>query len=103
MRYITCLLILLGAAASLPGQSLDGVWDARVTVNGEEIPFCMELAGGGHKLRGYFFNGDEKLESTSGSVDHGAVVLKFDYYLGKLEATLKDGHKGTYTRPRVPV
>ena len=50
------------AFAPAVAQSLDGMWDATVVVNGLEIPFKFEFATG----RGSFFNGDEKVTSTGG-------------------------------------
>jgi peroxiredoxin len=94
MRYLLLLLIALGSAA---GQGLKGMWDCSVTVNGAVVPFRMEFA---NDTQASFFNGDEKLTSTSGSFDDGKLVMNFDYYAGVLEATLKDGVlEGTYRRP----
>ncbi len=81
-------------------QSLNGLWDATVVVNGGvEIPFRMELSGSGSSAKGAFFNGDEKFASTSGSYDKGALVLNFDDLGTKLEAAFKDGALvGQYSR-----
>src|SRR5579883_666909 len=94
MRYLILLLMALGSAGA---QGLKGTWDCAVTVNGVDVPFRMEFDG---DARASFFNGDEKLTSSSGSFEGGRLVLKFDYYAGVLEATLKDGRlEGTYQRP----
>jgi hypothetical protein len=85
------IALLLFAASTLPAQSLKGLWDATVTVNGQEIPFRMELAGTPPAVQGWFFNGDEKVISTSGRFEDNRLLLLFDYYAGKLEATFKDG------------
>jgi thiol-disulfide isomerase/thioredoxin len=59
----------------------------------------MELAGSGPGARGSFFNGDEKVTSTSGRFDRGRLVLEFNYYGSKLDASLKNGTlAGTYFR-----
>jgi len=94
------IALLLFAASTLPAQSLKGLWDATVTVNGQEIPFRMELAGTPPAVQGWFFNGDEKVISTSGRFEDNRLLLLFDYYAGKLEATFKDGEfTGSYSRP----
>jgi peroxiredoxin len=94
MRYLLLLAIALGSAA---GQGLKGMWDCSVTVNGAEVPFRMEFAS---DTQASFFNGEEKLTSTSGKFEDGNLVLNFDYYAGVLEATWKDGVlEGTYRRP----
>jgi thiol-disulfide isomerase/thioredoxin len=97
MRYLLSLLLALSPAAA---QSLTGRWDCTVTVNDVEIPFRMDLAARGTAAEGSFFNGEEKLTSTSGRFENGTLALKFDYYAGSLDATLKDGGlEGIYKRP----
>jgi thiol-disulfide isomerase/thioredoxin len=59
----------------------------------------MELAGDGSKVSGTFFNGDERITSSSGKFDGDKLVLDFDYYGSKVEATLKGGaFTGNYFR-----
>src|SRR5207248_6573088 len=57
--------ILLLASGARP-ESLAGLWDATVVVNGLTIPFRMEFSGEGSNVKGSFFNGDEKVTSTRG-------------------------------------
>jgi thiol-disulfide isomerase/thioredoxin len=103
-------MLLAGLLVSLPAawaQAIVGRWDATIVVNKVEIPFRMEFAGLAGDLKGWFFNGDEKVMSSAGRVEktsvspsfEGSVSLSFDYYNAKLEATVKDGAmEGTYTR-----
>ncbi len=80
-------------------QSLAGIWDATVVVNTLEIPFRFEIAGSGAALKGSFFNGDEKVTSTSGTLENGTLTLSFDEYGSKLIAAVKDGAlEGEYNR-----
>jgi peroxiredoxin len=96
------LLLLSGLAAALSAQtsppSLNGLWSATVTVNDREIPFRMGFStqDGVHS---WFFNGDERVPSTSGSFESGRLVLRFDHYAARLEAQLANGElTGTYGR-----
>jgi thiol-disulfide isomerase/thioredoxin len=99
MRLTLCAAWLAIAPAAGLAESLAGPWDATVVVNGLEIPFRMEFASEGSGLRGWFFNGEEKVPSTSGRFEHGSLLLSFDQYASKLEATLKDGVlEGKYGR-----
>jgi hypothetical protein len=88
---------LLGfAAAFLPtsgqAQSIDGRWDAAVTVNNVSIPFRIDFASKGAEVTSYFFNGDEKVNpSTQGFFRDGFLDLKFAAYATELKATFKDG------------
>jgi thiol-disulfide isomerase/thioredoxin len=91
------------AFVTFPGpalaQSLAGLWDATVVVNTLEIPFRFEIAGQGAGLRGSFFNGDEKVTSTTGAFENGTLTLSFDEYGSTLIATLTDGRlEGEYNR-----
>jgi thiol-disulfide isomerase/thioredoxin len=87
--------LILALAPVVMAQSLTGLWDATVVVNGLEVPFKFELADDG----GSFFNGDEKVTSTSGHFENGTLVLNFDHYGTKLQAVLKDGVlQGQYGR-----
>jgi thiol-disulfide isomerase/thioredoxin len=96
---VAVLIALVSLPVPARAQSLNGLWDATVIVNNVEIPFRLELAGNGSAAKGSFFNGDEKVTSTTGSFENGALVLSFDEYETKLEATLKDGRlEGQYSR-----
>jgi peroxiredoxin len=90
---------MLAGSPALMAQSLSGLWDATVTVNGLEIPFRMELSGAGQVVKASFFNGEEKITSTSGRAENGTLLARFDYYNSRLEATWKDGVlEGAYHR-----
>ena len=99
-------LFLLASAAILrvaAAQSLSGLWDASIMVDGLDVPFRMGFSGAGANVKGCFFNGEEKLFSTGGKFENGALVLNFDYYAAKLEASLKDDAlEGTYVRAKRP-
>jgi thiol-disulfide isomerase/thioredoxin len=97
------LALVTGSPAR--AQSLTGLWDAAIVVSAGqdkgtiEVPFRFELSGSGSNIKGSFFNGDEKVTSTTGSLQNGALVLSFDEYGTKVEAVLKDGQlEGQYTR-----
>lgn len=84
---ITFLLLSLSGAA----QTIDGLWDATVTVNGVNVPFRIELSTKGSDARGSFFNGEEPANpSTFGKFQDRNLILKFASYATELDATLKD-------------
>ena len=91
MRTRFVLAAFFAVASVAMAQSVAGLWDATVNVNGVDIPFRIEFAGSGANVKGWFFNGDEKVVSTGGRFENGSLVLSFDGYASKLEATLKDG------------
>src|SRR5206468_6461953 len=89
----------IGPAPPAAAQALTGLWDAVVKVNDVDVPFRMEFSGSGGDVKGSFFNGDERVTSTSGTFENGAVVLSFDEYETRLEARLTDGGlEGQYLR-----
>jgi thiol-disulfide isomerase/thioredoxin len=91
-RTITVLAAVAMVSASVAGaQSLQGRWDASVTINGTAIPFRLDLSSDGANLVGTLHNGDQTQTTTSTRVENGTVVLNFDHYLTKIVATLKDG------------
>jgi thiol-disulfide isomerase/thioredoxin len=93
------LLTVAALPSGATAQSLAGLWDGVVVVNGVEVPFRMEFSGAGSAVKGAFFNGDEKITSTTGRFENGALALSFDEYETKLDATLKDGRlEGQYSR-----
>jgi peroxiredoxin len=99
MKFTLGVAALLAVATAATAQSLAGLWDASVVVNGTEIPFRFEFSGDGPKVKGSFFNGDDKVTSTSGNAHDGSVLLNFDHYATKLDAKLKDGRlEGSYGR-----
>ena len=105
MRRLLILVVRLGPRgtgadrAQAPSQSLAGLWDAAVVVNGLEIPFRFEIAGAGAAISGSFFNGDEKVTSTGGKFENGSLTLNFDHYATAVEASLVNGRlAGIYNR-----
>ncbi|MBV9508464.1 MAG: TlpA family protein disulfide reductase [Acidobacteriia bacterium] len=85
---LSCLLLAVPGAWA---QSLAGLWDASINLNGTEIPFKLELAGDGSSVTGWFFNGDEHEVATSGKLENGSLTLNFDTYASVLKLNLKDG------------
>jgi thiol-disulfide isomerase/thioredoxin len=97
MAVIAVMAFVRPAPAA--AQSLDGTWDATVVAGGVEVPFRMALAGSGAAVTGTFFNGDETMVSSSGSLTGDRLSLEWDALGTKLDATLKDGQlEGEYTR-----
>lgn len=87
----------LDAAVAAPAS---GAWDARVSVNGVDIPFRFELFVHGARADGAFFNGDERVASTGGEFAGGVLSLEFGHYASRLTATWADDRlEGSYERP----
>src|SRR5580704_15931846 len=85
-------------------ESVAGLWNATVNVNGTEIPFKIEFSGDGTNVKGWFFNGDDHENSSSGEFKNGSLTLNFDSYAAVLKATLKDGAlEGEYTSRGKPL
>jgi thiol-disulfide isomerase/thioredoxin len=83
--------VVTGAGAQSPAQSLNGRWDATVTINGAAIPFRLDLSGKGANLTGTLYNGEQKQTTTSAKFENGILALEFGHYLTRIIATEKDG------------
>ena len=92
---------LAPSPAEPAADRLNGRWDAIVTVNGVEVPFPFEIEVDGAAATGTFFNGDRRIQSTSGRFANGTLTLTFDQYATSLEASWVDGRlTGEYRRSR---
>ena len=91
--------VVSGTSTSAQAPSPAGLWDAAVVVGGLEIPFRFEITANGSAVAGSFFNGDEKVTSTGGKFENGALTLDFDHYATSVEAAFVNGRlAGTYNR-----
>jgi thiol-disulfide isomerase/thioredoxin len=100
-REFAFLFLSAWTAMAAPTATSDvaGLWHGTITVSGQEIPFRIEFTARDGSLQGWFFNGDERVTSTSGRVVGESLSVEFAHYGTKLEAVLQDGHlKGTYGR-----
>src|SRR5436190_18475010 len=99
----TIVLSLLVTQALTSPPRIAGLWDATiVTANGVEIPFRFEIAQGGNRIQGFFFEGDRKVGSTSGSFQNGTLTLEYDFLNSTLDATLVgDELRGSYRNHRL--
>jgi thiol-disulfide isomerase/thioredoxin len=96
--YFAAVLLLAGVAQA---HSLKGLWDGTVKYNDYKIPFLIEFAQKGDTVSAAFFNGDEQVTSTGGSLTAGSLNVNFDHYATRLTATYADGViKGTYGNTR---
>ena len=102
----TPILALVSLAATFAAQppSLTGIWDATVRVGDAEVPFRFEIsAAAPGKATGAFFDGDDRVGSSSGRFDQNALSLEFALYAGKLNATYNEGElSGTYQKGSIP-
>jgi peroxiredoxin len=89
----TAAITAFGATAAWADSAttLNGRWDATLTINGTQIPFRLDISGDGATLKGTLYNGDDKEFTTQASYENGTLVLNQEHYLTKITATLKDG------------
>jgi hypothetical protein len=73
-------------------------WDGKVFYGKQlQIPFSMQIEFDAPRITGVIVAGDERVVSTSGTMNDDAVVLKFDPLGTTLEGKLDGGSfKGTY-------
>ena len=90
-RFVTVIASICAVALAVQGQSLEGRWDASVTIKDVVIPFRLDIAGKDANLKGILYNGDQTQTTTDAKYENGSIVLSFDHYLTKIKATIKDG------------
>ena len=89
---ITLAAILTGVSVFAAGaDSLEGRWDATLTVKATVIPFRLDISGSGANFKGTLYNGDEKEFTTNAKFENGKLVLDFAHYLTTITATANDG------------
>src|SRR5580698_9784366 len=97
MKFAALAAAVFGLSSAAFTQPLEGLWSATVTVNNQQIPFRIGFSDDGANVKGWFFNGDEKVPSTGGTLENGVLTLRFDHYATKLQAQLQNGTiDGTY-------
>ena len=58
--------------------SLTGLWDGTIKYDDYKIPFPIEFSQQGPDITASFFNGDERVTSTSGRLTGDSLTLSFD-------------------------
>lgn len=99
--FLLGVFLIPSAAVAAGTASISGLWDAVLVAGPVEIPFRFEIEQKGAQAQGFFFEGDRKVPSTSGSFEDGTLKLEYDYL--NTELTLKvDGDQlaGTYVNKR---
>jgi thiol-disulfide isomerase/thioredoxin len=95
------LAALAAGCSRTPVQTTSGLWDAVIVSNNAEVPFRFEIVQNERHVEGFFFEGDRKVGSTSGSFENGTLRLDYDFLNTTLEATLEgDQLRGTYRNKR---
>ena len=86
----------LGPAAQVQ-PSINGLWDATIVTGGTEIPFRFEIATKGAEAQGFFFEGDRRVGSTSGTFVDGVATFEYELLNTTLELKVTgDELVGTY-------
>jgi thiol-disulfide isomerase/thioredoxin len=102
---VAVLLVAPASFAQAPpssaAASINGLWDAVIVSSGTDVPFRFEIATNGTAAQGFFFEGDRKVASSSGSFANGTLKLEYDHLNTILELT-RDGDRlvGTYRNNR---
>src|ERR1700689_2194423 len=100
-KVFAVMVILLAALPAASAAGITGQWDGVVVANKVEVPFRFEITQHGNQVQGFFFEGDRKVGSTSGSFENGPLKLEYDFLNTVLEATLDgDQLRGPYRNNR---
>lgn len=96
-------LVFASPARPASVETPAGLWDATVHANDVDVPFRFEVIDKSGVVKGWFFNGDEKVVSTDGRFADGILTLEFAQYGAELRATFVGGSlDGNYDRGSRP-
>lgn len=94
---IGATLLGAGLLAAQSSANLTGHWDGTIQYGDYKIPFEFELSQKGQDVTASFFNGDDRVTSTSGKLRGDSLTVDFDHYATHLNATVSKGSiKGSY-------
>jgi thiol-disulfide isomerase/thioredoxin len=68
-----------------------GTWVGAARVDGNLVPFQLEITGSADHIHAALINGKERSPATSAGYSDGHLTLEFNYYANTLDATLHDG------------
>jgi thiol-disulfide isomerase/thioredoxin len=92
------LLIIAAACACAAAPSLEGMWNATISVGATVVPFRFAVEKRDGSLQASFFNGDDRLTSTSVNLREGRTVFSFPEYGAALEVATNAGRlEGIYS------
>ena len=95
-------VILAFAFPAVSATNIAGLWDAEIVADQLQIPFRFEIDQNGNQVQGFFFEGDRKIGSSSGSFGGDHLRLEYDYLDTTLEIIFEgDQFLGSY-RPNRP-
>ena len=85
-----CLFVIIlsfSATSCSRKRDLNGIWNGSIYLKSrDEVPIKIEMKQEGSKVFASILNGEERLDSTSGTFDGQNLKLKFDYYDAEIEA-----------------
>ena len=101
MRKLMLIAVALLVVTPMRAASVDGLWDATIVSGGAVIPFRFEIATRGSTAQGFFFEGDRKVGSTSGTFAANTLKLDYEFLNTTLELKVQgDELVGTYRNNR---
>jgi thiol-disulfide isomerase/thioredoxin len=104
LAAVIAAVVVLPQTYVAAASPVDGLWDAVIVAGGAdrfEAPFRFEIATQGSGAEGFFFEGDRKVGSTSGTFVDGILKLDYEFLNTTLELKLNgDQLTGTYLNRR---
>src|SRR5260370_20801777 len=97
------LLSVASLAHAASPLAFTGTWQGAATVHGQQVPLTLSISGSGSNLKAALINGPEQAQASSVTLDGNHLVVAFNYYARKFDATLTDGTLSrTFGTPAVP-
>jgi peroxiredoxin len=91
MKLFASFFLLSVASLAHAASPVTGTWQGAASVHGQQVPLTLSISGSGTSLKAALINGPEQAQASSVTLDGNHLVVAFNYYARKLDATLTDG------------
>ena len=85
------LLSFAAVAHAASPSSIVGTWQGSVTSHHQQVPVTLTISGSPKQLKAALVNGPEESQASSATFQGGHLVIAFNYYARKIDATVTNG------------
>ncbi|WP_213806594.1 TlpA disulfide reductase family protein [Granulicella sp. dw_53] len=89
--FASFFLLSVPFLAHATSPTIAGTWRGTATVHGQQVPLTLSIAGSGNNLKAALINGPEQSQASSVTLEGNHLVVAFNYFARKFDATLIDG------------
>jgi thiol-disulfide isomerase/thioredoxin len=91
MKLLASFFLLSFASLAHAASPVVGVWEGTAAVHGQQVPLTLTISGSAKQLKAALINGPEQSQASSVTLDGNHLVVAFNYFARKFDATLDHG------------